>query len=468
MRIFVKVIKILLVVAVIGAAAGAGWYWWLESQKEAPLSEQYPVEPVILADVAQTVLATGNVGARETVQLYMTRTETAKTVWVKEGDFIAAGDTLITWDVEQDRIELERKKEQAQLNIDNARLGLSLIGQPAQGNELVQYESDVTAAEKNVFDAENDINSTHIRITQQQRKLDDAKKTLDRNTDLLSAGAVSQAEYDYALMAYENAQEGLEDLQLQLSIKERTLELRQTQLEESNQRLSNALNKLSEQANTLKYRQQQNVILLNELELAQIDDDLTKLVDETVSPVTGYVEIVHIPEGSTASKGSLLFELADMSATIVRADVTEYDAPVLAVGQSVILTTSGLPGREYTGTITKMAAGAVEKEKSSGTERVVPVEITVTDADEVLKPGYTVDLEIFIAIRNQVLSVPLQSVATNDDRHYVYILRDEVLEKREIVTGLYGDKRVEVISGLSENEPVVLNQAEIRAKHKTE
>lgn len=449
--------KILIVLAVVVLGAAGGWIYWRTTHQEVPLSEQYPTEPAVMANVTQTVLTTGYVGARETVPLHATRTQTAGRLRVKEGDLIKTGDPLIDWDIEQDRIELERKIAQAQLNLDNARLGLSLIGQPAQGNERAQYESDVTAAEKNLFDAENDIRSTQIRITQQQRKLDDAKKTLDRNTDLLAAGALTQAEFDYAETTYNNAAEGLDDLNLQLSIKERTQALRQTQLADAKQRLQNALNKLSEEANSLKYSQQENIIRLNELELAQLQDDLNKLVAETVSPVTGYVEKVYLQEGATASKGTLLMELADMSLMVARADVTEYDAPLLSVGQSCTVTTSGLPGVEYTGHITKIAAAAVEKEKSSGTEQVVPVEVTLTDANDLLKTGYSVDMEVYTALREDVLSVPVQALMRDGDRAYVFVLQNEVLEQREVEIGLTGEKRIEIISGLSLNEPVVAN-----------
>lgn len=461
-----KNMKIIIILLVIAAAATAGWIIWQQLNRETPVSQLYPVENAAYTDVTQTVPATGHVGALETVPLYLSRAQTAGQIAVKEGDFVNTGDVLVVWDIEQDRADLERKLAQARLNLENARLGLSLIGQPAQGNERVQYESDVTAAEKGVFDAENEIRSTQLRITQQERKLDDARKTLERHADLLDAGALTQTEYDYSETTFNNAQEALDDLMLQLSIKERTLTLKQTQLSDAKQRLQNALNRLAEESNTLKYNQQENVILLNELELAQLEDDLARLVPETVSPVTGYVENVYILEGAAAAKGSLLMELADLSQTIVRADITEYDAPLLAVGQPVNITTSGLPDVEYTGEISKIAAGAVEKEKSSGTERAVPVEITLRDADDALKTGYSVDLEIFIAMREQVLSVPVQSVETSGEQQFVYILRDDLLEKRVVETGLRGDKRIEIIAGVSEGEAVVISHAEIETRHK--
>ncbi|MDR1664155.1 MAG: efflux RND transporter periplasmic adaptor subunit [Clostridiales bacterium] len=461
-----RIIKILLVLALLGGAAYGGLYWWRYTHPEIPLGELYATQPAAKADVAQTVLATGNVYALETVPLYMTRTQTVDAVFVKAGETVNEGDVLVTYDTEDEREELERRRNQARINLNNAQLGLSLIGQPAEGNERLQYESDVTAAEKSIFDAESEITGINNRIAQQQRKIDEAKRTFDRNTELLAAGAATQAEFDNAETAYKNAQEGMDDLTLQLSVKESTLAQRRIQLDEAKLRLENALNKISEEANTLKYQQQENMIRLCELELSAIEDELSELVAETLSPLTGYVEAVYVQDGGTAAKGGMLMELADLSQTVVKADITEYDAPQLKIGLPAALTTSGLPDRVYNGNITKISAGAVEKEKSSGTEQVVPVEITLQDADDALKAGYTVDIAFFISKKDNVLSVPNQSVASEDGKNYVYLLESDIMIKKEVTVGLRGDRRAEILSGLDENAPVVVNQAEILAEHK--
>lgn len=59
--------------------------------------------------------------------------------------------------------------------------------------------------------------------------------------------------------------------------------------------------------------------------------------------------------------------------------------------------------------------------------------------------------------RENVLMVSTMAVWRAEDRSYVYVLSDDnAREVRWIETGLYGDSTVEVISGLTEGEKVIL------------
>ena len=59
--------------------------------------------------------------------------------------------------------------------------------------------------------------------------------------------------------------------------------------------------------------------------------------------------------------------------------------------------------------------------------------------------------------RSQVLCVPSAAVHSAEGRDYVYVLgEDQMREVKWIETGLYGDSMVEVVSGLTEGERVIL------------
>jgi len=55
-----------------------------------------------------------------------------------------------------------------------------------------------------------------------------------------------------------------------------------------------------------------------------------------------------------------------------------------------------------------------------------------------------------------VLYVPIQSVVTVEDKKVCYVAASPA-EKREVETGLFNDNFVEIKSGLSEGEKVLLN-----------
>jgi len=422
-----------------------------------PLAEAYRLHTVAYGEVSEKVVAEGTVEPKNTVTLYLDAAQTVKEVNIKPGDAVKAGDVLVAYDIEDTVRELSRKREEAVLNHKNAQLVLQGIASPLEGNELLQYQSEVTSAEKNVFDAETDIKSIEVKLTQQQIRVDDALRVRNETERLLESGLATQSAFDSAETAYRNALETQNDLLLQKASREKTLESRETQLADAQSRLANAQNRFFETSTALRYAQQQNAVQLAQLAIDELDDTLAKLTETTVSPITGGVQSVSAVEGATLPKSGIVAMLQDLSEIVVRADVTEFDAPMLSIGQNVSIAPGGLPDAVYTGVVTKIAAAAIEKEKSSGDEVVVPVEIKVQNADERLKAGYSADIEVFLSQTSNVLFVPTQALRYEDDAVYVFVLRDDAAVKTPVTLGLRGDRAAEVSFGLQEGDVVLVD-----------
>ena len=476
-------IPLILFLCVVVAAVGF-YAYKIWQDRRSPV--EYQTIEVSIQNIQNTVSATGNVSAKDDISLYVNTTQKVKTVHVKVGDPVSVGQPLIDYDISRELKSLERKLAIAKINLQNAELNSQSIALPASGNELLQYNADISTAQKSVTDSENEIKSKQSKINQQQIKIDDANTLLEKNAALLEEGFLTQDEYDQSLSAQKNALEVLTDLQLQKEREEQNLDLRKRQLTDAQKKLDNAKNKLADEANAVRYEQQQNVAELAKIEIAQIEDDIADLIAGTTSTVQGHVKEVFVTEGGTATRNNAVIQLSDLSVSQVKADITEYDAPQLDVGQSVLITTSGLPDKVYTGQITRIAAGSVEKEKSSETEVVVPIEITVENPDDLLKTGYTVDIEIITEQAQNALSVPMQTIFYDEGQAYVYVLRSSegtdtetpssqtagatastpaplpvpVLTKIE--TGLIGDNGVVVTAGLKEGDRVVLTPSEVQ------
>lgn len=74
-----------------------------------------------------------------------------------------------------------------------------------------------------------------------------------------------------------------------------------------------------------------------------------------------------------------------------------------------------------------------------------------------IKMGAIGTIKIITGMREQVLNIPSKAVHMAEDREYVYVVGEgNVREVRWITTGLYGDNTVEILSGLSEGEKVIL------------
>ena len=462
LRIPWLIIKILLVIILILSIICAGAIIFTKYYKPVDIKDQYLYSTVLHEDVSKRVLTTGNISPSDTAYVYTDASQKVSGVYVKAGEPVNTGDILISYDIEKDLSDLRRRLDSARLNLESAQLTLESIGLPAEGNELMQYTADVTSAQHNVDQAQSDLLNIDNKIRQQQNKVDQAQRDVNRNELLLESGDMPQVEYDASVTALEYAQLVMDDLEQSRYAGEDTIQTRQIQLDEAKQRLVNAQDRMGNEATVLKYRQQEIAINLINQQIDQIQSDMAMLTVESQSPVDGYVTAVNVREGEMATKGVILIEIAVTSDICAKADVTEYDAPLLALGQDAEITTSGLPDMVYTAKISKIAAGAVEKQKPSADEVVVPVEFTLNNADKNLKSGYSVDITVYIEKIDDVLAVPIQSILLENDDKYLYVLSGDVLVKTRVVTGFFGDSSVEIVSGVSLGTRYVVTPSEVK------
>lgn len=146
-------------------------------------------------------------------------------------------------------------------------------------------------------------------------------------------------------------------------------------------------------------------------------------------------------------------DLVDTSCLYILAPIDEVDAPKIRTGMPARITLDAFPGKSFKGTVRRIAPYVLEAEKQA---RTVDVEAVFDDPLEYkdLLPGYSADLEIVLDIHPKVLRVPTEAVLEGKK---VLLLRDGVIEERQIETGLSNWKVTEVKSGLSVDEAVIVS-----------
>lgn len=107
--------------------------------------------------------------------------------------------------------------------------------------------------------------------------------------------------------------------------------------------------------------------------------------------------------------------------------------------------------------------------ESKGSYKLIPYHMDEWEEQErlmfIFAEGYEANIEmgtsgtitVVIESRENVLQVPNRAVHTADGKSFVYCLgEDNMREVRWVETGVYGDKNVEILSGLAEGERVIL------------
>ena len=194
------------------------------------------------------------------------------------------------------------------------------------------------------------------------------------------------------------------------------------------------------------------------MNLAEAQDNLSKLTESTYSSISGTIIESSAVEGQMLTDSTAIMKIAYLTNLDVLAYVSEYDIAKIAVGQNVELTSDGIEDKIYHGTVTKIEPTAESQSTISGSETVVPVLVHLTDNDDLIKPGMEFDMEFITVSLQDADYVPISAVMadTENDGHYVYVVNDEgVIEKRDIEIGVSDDMNIQIVSGLTANDVIV-------------
>lgn len=467
-----KIIAVLIIVILIAGVIGG--YVYIKKYKSIPRMGRINnmTEKVKKSSFINTITASGSVLLDDEIEVYAEgETNIIKKIMVEDGDTIKEGDLLVEYDVDDRKEELEKQIRDTKREIENAKLSLQSLETPADDTEINKLKSTVTAKEKSLQEVKANYDSYGTKLIQQQNTVDTAKKEVEdaekelKDTEmLLNVGGATQSEYDSCLTVLDKAEKTLAEAQEQYNdvVKEAdnaklSITTAENDLKDAQNELADAQSPLSSEADKIKYKQQQITLQGLQDNLSEYEKDLNELVYTTTSDVNGKVTEVCIDEGTYTEENTVILKVADFNKLIVNASIEEYDAPLVEIGQKVVMTSDGLEEKEYTGTVTKVNDSAEAASTNMGTETAVPVEISVDNPDGVLKPGYNLDLEITVLDKQDVLNVSAGAVKTDgkSSKKYVYAVKGGNIIKREVTTGEENESSIEIVSGLSEGDEII-------------
>lgn len=180
------------------------------------------------------------------------------------------------------------------------------------------------------------------------------------------------------------------------------------------------------------------------------------------SPISGTVTRVNVNLGRYANdteNNEPMFVVEDLERLKMDVKISEYDISKIKVGQKVTITAEVLGGESVEGTVSRISPTGEAKDAASK-EMVIPVQIDIVKADTNLIAGVTAKARILIEKKNDVLTVPIDSILQNPDtgESFVMVLIGTQIKKVAVELGIEGDFDVEILSGeLSEGDQVVLS-----------
>ena len=162
-----------------------------------------------------------------------------------------------------------------------------------------------------------------------------------------------------------------------------------------------------------------------------------------------------ITDGATVRKDQVLLLMPDLSQMQVKLGIHESVIDRVSPGLEAVVT---LPDRTLTAKVTEVAS--VTRPAGWWTGNVVKYDTIIElPQDSGLKPGMSAEIEVVLAVYENVLLLPVAAVIETEEGAFCWVSGATGNVKRPVVLGDSNDVFVEVISGLTEGEKVILNPA---------
>lgn len=168
------------------------------------------------------------------------------------------------------------------------------------------------------------------------------------------------------------------------------------------------------------------------------------------APADGIVAKRFYQEGYYAKAGTPLFAIADISMLKTTIHIPEGQVTGVRVGNEADIALPAYPGKKLVGKITRIAPVA------DLPAHTFAAEVSV-DNSEGLLAGVYANVSLIGEPREQVLTIPMHAIVMRDDQQTVFVADAQgVVQRRVLALGYSDDKVAEVLSGLDENDTIVV------------
>lgn len=228
------------------------------------------------------------------------------------------------------------------------------------------------------------------------------------------------------------------------------------QLDESRTKYNVAKANYDLALNSIRQKTWENDIALAEAQVRQAKATLDLMQAQSAnlvitSPMNGGVTKRFVDPGTMVKDTTPILTLMDLTEMKMVVNVIEREFIHLQKGQPVKITVTAFPDRTFTGRI-EIITPALELQS-----RTAEIQISIPNPGFLLKPGMFGRAEILLRANPKAVLLPIQSLVTEVDKDFVYVLQEnnKVL-RRQVRKGVVMDTKVEILQGVSPGEQVVV------------
>lgn len=370
----------------------------------AALKPDNKIDPSKIASVdrgsiARSVVATGKIEPRSTVEVKSKASGIVKKLYVDYSDYVHQGQIL----AELDKENLEAAVREGKANL-----------QAAQAAE----ESAMASLERNKVDAEGP-------------DMPFLKLAMERARELHKQGLIAKNSVEDAEKGYQMALN----------------------------KQSSAIHNLS--VSRAEITKAKAMVAQASAALERADQDLRN--STIVSPIDGLVLSKNVEVGNAVSsilvlgsQATLLFTLGDISDVFVRGKVDQADIGKVYLTQLTRITVESFRDKKFDGKVYQISPLGVEKENVTTFE----VKVSIANPGRELKAQMSANAEIILEEKPNVLLVPEAAIIYDKDRKAAVEVPDATAEKGRkkvsVKLGISNGVKTELVAGLNQGAKVIL------------
>lgn len=333
---------------------------------------------------------------------------------------IQAGDTVRQGEV---LARVRQSDFAARVNEVKSQHGEARSALDTNNAQLQEAKAAVETSRAQVKDAESYFERTRLDF--------------ERAQALFATQSITKPDYDAAKAQYETAKAKLEAARAQLEVAKARVAVSETQVGMAQSKIKTAE--------------------------ASIASATIPLQDTQLkAPMSAVVIERKIETGALVSAGTTGFVLADLTSVKAAFGVPDLALQSFKLGDTLSMTTDGVPGTEFSGHISRISPAA---DQSS---RVFDVEVTIANPQGLLKPGMIASLTASEGpgAPVQLSVIPLTAVTRSKldaSAYAVFVIDDQagkqIAHERNITLGESFGNSVAVLSGLRAGETVITTGA---------
>ncbi len=172
------------------------------------------------------------------------------------------------------------------------------------------------------------------------------------------------------------------------------------------------------------------------------------------APIDGFVSERTADLGEYVSPQQKVVTIVRTNPLRIRIDIPEQAIPEVKVGQSVSITTSAWPDKNFAGRIARIAPNV------SAQSRTLTVEAEIENSSNALKPGQFATVRILQDRAEPAVLVPARSVISEAGVNRVYVIKNGHAEQRLVQTGQTDGDLIEIRSGVAADELIATSNLE--------